>query len=60
MQAHEHIESFWRLKQGIISVIRTQTISLASSVLQGKSSTHLVNVSTNTNGSFDFGSLAYG
>jgi hypothetical protein len=36
-------------------VIRTQTTSLAHSVLQGKASTHPVNVSTNTSSSFDLG-----
>jgi hypothetical protein len=52
-----------RPKQRIIFVIRTWTTSLARSVLQGKSSTHPVNMSTNTNSSFDFlilVPLAYG
>lgn len=52
-----HPLSLWRLlrrpKQGIISVIKTQTTSLGCSVLQGKASTHPVNVSTNTSGNLD-------
>jgi hypothetical protein len=38
-------------------LIRTQNTSVAHSALKGKASTHPVNLSTNTNGSFDFDPL---